>query len=1014
MPRTLPGLEQLQSDLAKYVPKVFKYLQPYWTLGIISAIVTFLQAGVALLIPWPLKFLIDNVLGGQPMPSILARFLGFLPDNPFTLLILVVAAGLWLTLSENGLNVVSGYVTTRLKQGMILDFRSDLFQHTQRQSLAFHDRASAGQLMYTINSLASAAPGLIMAIRPLAKSILTLIGMFWISLQIDPVLALLSLAVVPFFYYSVGYYAKHIRERLRRVRGLEAETLSIIHEAMSMFRVVVAFGRERYEFGRFRDQGERALDARVKLSIRQSLFSLVVDMITAVGTALVLGVGAYHALQGRLSVGELLVVMSYIGSVYKPLESISHTVGSMQEKFIALEMAFGLLDTEPKIQDAQGATPIDRAAGHIVLEGVHFSYDGRVDTLKDISLEAKAGQAVAVVGPTGAGKSTLVSLFPRFYDPQGGRILLDGTDIRQLTVKSLRQQISIVLQEPLLFSGSVNDNIRYGRLDASEADIIEAARAANAHDFIMGLPDQYETRVGERGAQLSAGERQRIAMARAFLKDAPILILDEPTSSIDSKTETVILDALERLMVGRTTFVIAHRLSTIRRADFILVMDHGRVVEQGSEDVLLRDAGLYRQLYEAQSGQGRQSEPAQSIVPTSQAGETRVNLLSAKKIVLFGIMSRMPVAGMVWLTMQHVIGFKRLGYDVYYVEAHARTPSMLMQRREDDSSLLAANLIADTMRRFDLGDRWAFHALHSDGRCYGLSQSQLHDLYRSAALLINLHGGTRPLPEHTATGRLIYLGTDPGKVEIEVYHNVQNTIDFLAAHTAFFTWGGNYGNADYELPISDRFPFRPTRQPVVVDLWQSDGNNQRREFTTVSGWRQREADILFQDEVYHWSKHHQFLKFLEAPKNTNQVFELALSGCSEADKRLLESNGWQVKDGLGLSMDVDAYRQYICTSRGEFTVAKDQYVRPRSGWFSDRSATYLAAGRPVITQETGFSNVLPSGHGLFPFSTLEGIQEAVERINSDYEHHCRAAHELAREYFAHDVVLTRLLADLGA
>jgi len=328
-------------------------------------------------------------------------------------------------------------------------------------------------------------------------------------------------------------------------------------------------------------------------------------MTTAIGTTLVLGFGSYHVLQGRLTVGELLIVMAYIGSVYRPLEAISNTIGALQEQLINMQMAFDLLDTDLEIKDLPGATKIERAKGRVTFEAVHFSYQDRVDTLKDISFEAQAGQVIAIVGPTGAGKSTLVSLIPRFYDPQAGCIQLDGTDIRKLTLKSQRQQVSIVLQEPLLFSASIADNIRYGRLDASMDDIIEAAQAANAHDFIMALPHQYETLLGERGAQLSGGERQRIAVARAFLKDAPILILDEPTSSIDSKTEAVILDALEHLMVGRTTFMVAHRLSTIRHADVILVLNQGQLVGQGTHHDLLRSNGLYKQLYDMQNRQLR-------------------------------------------------------------------------------------------------------------------------------------------------------------------------------------------------------------------------------------------------------------------------------------------------------------------------------------------------------------------------------------------------------------------------
>jgi ATP-binding cassette subfamily B protein/subfamily B ATP-binding cassette protein MsbA len=570
----------------------------------------------ALLAPWPLKILIDSVLGDHPLPSILALLFGSPGEDRFALLVFVVIAGLGITLIQNGLTVLDNYVNTKLDQLMVLDFRSDLFEHAQRLSLAFHDQRRSGMLIYAINAQGNAVARLVMTVPPLAQSVITLVGMFWISFHMDPQLALLSLAVVPFLYYSVGYYATHIQERLRQVKGMEGESLSIIHEAMSMLRVIVAFGREGYEYRRFRDQGERAVTARVNITVRQTLFSLAVNTTTAAGTALVLGFGAYHVMRGELTVGQLLVIMSYIAAVYQPLEAISYTIGSLQEVFISLKIGFDLLDTEPDIKDTPGAVHIQRARGRVTFERVHFSYKGRVDTLKDISFEAQAGQVIAIVGPTGAGKTTLVSLLPRFYDPNQGCILLDGTDIHKLTLKSLRQQISIVLQEPLLFSGSIANNIRYGRLDASMDDIIGAARAANAHDFIMALPKKYETELGERGAKLSVGERQRIAVARAFLKDAPILILDEPTSSIDSKTEAVILDALERLMVGRTTFIVAHRLSTIRNADVILVLDRGRLVEQGTHENLLQRGGLYKQLYDMQIRQARRkSQPVPTALP---------------------------------------------------------------------------------------------------------------------------------------------------------------------------------------------------------------------------------------------------------------------------------------------------------------------------------------------------------------------------------------------------------------
>ena len=584
-----------------YLSRSFHYLRPYWKIAIASGSIIFLAGSVSLLAPWPMKVIIDNVLDRQPLPGWMAGIAGGLSQNRVALMVAVVFVGLLITLLGDLLGIVESYVNTRLELSMARDFRSELFLHAQRLSLAFHDHRRSGQLIYAINSQADAVPGVVMVVPGLLQSAITLLGMFWITYRMDPTLALLSLAVVPFLYGSVGFYVKHIQHRLDDVSNLEAETLSIIHESLSMLRVIVAFGRELHEHGRFRRQSHTALDARVALTVRQTFFGLAVGMITAVGTALVLGFGAYHAIQGRLTTGQLLVVLAYVASIYRPLETISHTVGSMQSQFANLRIAFQLLDTQPEIKDGPGAITIGRARGDLGVHHVSFNYEERPGTLRNISFSAPAGIVVALVGPTGAGKTTLMSLIPRFYDPSSGQITLDGHDTRSITLRSLRDQVSVVLQEPLLFSGSIADNIRYGRLEATLEEIVEAAKGANAHDFIERLPAKYETQIGERGAQLSGGERQRISVARAFLKDAPILILDEPTSSIDSKTETVILDALDRLMIGRTTFIVSHRLSTIRNAEKILVLNHGELVEQGTHEELMLRSGLYKQLHDMQT-----------------------------------------------------------------------------------------------------------------------------------------------------------------------------------------------------------------------------------------------------------------------------------------------------------------------------------------------------------------------------------------------------------------------------
>ncbi|MEP6910009.1 MAG: ABC transporter ATP-binding protein [Actinomycetota bacterium] len=596
-------------------PRVLPYLRPYWKLGFSSASLLVLGVVAGLLSPWPLAILVDTVLEKKkPLPSLL----GFIGDVGTTkLLVLVVVGGVLVTALEHGVGMGQTYVDTALEQRMGLEVRSDLFQHVQRLSQAYHDNTRKGMLMYVMTQ-SDAVGNVTVSVGPIVASLVTLVGMFLIAFTIDPQLALLSLAVVPFIYYSTGYYTKRIEPRLYYVRGLEGQALSIVYEAMAMLRVIVAFGREKHEYGRFRSQGEQAVSARIDLTVRQTFFSLAVSILTATGTALVLGFGGWHVLKGQLTVGELLVVMSYIAAVYLPLQTITSTLASLQQEFINLRMVLNILDTPPDIEEDPDAISIEQTKGDIVLEDVSFTYEGREATLRRIYLSIAAGQRVGVVGATGAGKSTLVGLLPRFYDPDEGRILLDGTPIKKFTIESLRRQFSIVHQEPMLFSGTIADNIRYGRLDAPEDAIIEAAEAANAHAFISALPEGYETTLGEGGFQLSGGERQRIAIARAFLKDAPILILDEPTSSIDSGTESVILDALARLVLGRTTITIAHRLGTIRGADPIVVIDHGEIVERGTHAELLALDGVYSRMYEAQVADDR------SHVETSEALHERM------------------------------------------------------------------------------------------------------------------------------------------------------------------------------------------------------------------------------------------------------------------------------------------------------------------------------------------------------------------------------------------------------
>src|SRR5918996_728075 len=519
----------------RLLPKAFPYLRPYRKFAVGMTVATLLVALVALAEPWPLAFVIDGVLGSDPIPGWVTAIVG---DGVGELIVFAVIATLVLTLLSGGLTIVNEYLNTTVDQHMTLDFRSDLVEHVQGLSLSFHDSQRTGIMMYRLNNQASAIGECITGLPQIAQSVLTIVGMAVVTFTIDPLLALIALGVTPFIFYSTTFYTDRIEPRLYRVRGLEAMNLAIVHEIMQMLRVVLAFGRERREYWRFRRQGEQAVKARIDLTIRQTAFQLAVQLITAIGTAAVLGVGAHLAVQGRISAGEPLVVLTYIAQVYQPMEDVTLTMANYQQQFIAFRHAFELLeDEEPTVTEKPDARSIERARGEIELDGVKFGYQKGKKVLKDISFRVPPGQATAVVGPTGAGKSTLASLLPRFYDPDEGRVLLDGTDLRDVKIESLRAQFSIVLQEPLLFTATIRENIRYGKPDATDEEVEAAAMAANAHDFITELPDGYETTLGERGAQISGGERQRIAVARAFLRDAPVLILDEPTSSIDSRTE---------------------------------------------------------------------------------------------------------------------------------------------------------------------------------------------------------------------------------------------------------------------------------------------------------------------------------------------------------------------------------------------------------------------------------------------------------------------------------------------
>ncbi len=392
-----------------------------------------------------------------------------------------------------------------------------------------------------------------------------------------------------------------------------------------------------------------------------------------------------------------------------------------------------------------------------------------------------------------------------------------------------------------------------------------------------------------------------------------------------------------------------------------------------------------------------------------------MNLIERPILIVLGMITRFPVGGVVWQTVHYLLGFEQLGFEVYYAEEHGMLPRMFADAQDPYGTRKAAEFLAATMDRFGFGSRWSYRPWEAESEYHGVGEQRMTALFGKAAAVINLHGATMPRAEHRCGGALIYLETDPVAPQIELHNEVQATADFLDAHTAFFTYGENLGAPDCKVPLPPaRYAFYPTRQPIVLELWQGRATAKEPEcFTTIANWKQAERVMTLDGEVYHWSKHHEFLRFLDLPQRTAQPFELALSSYEAAEGEMLQAHGWRVCPALEFTGDIDAYRDYIIGSRGEWTVAKDQNVRLRSGWFSDRAATYLAAGRPVVTQETGFSNLLPTGRGLFAFCTMEETLAAVEAINSDYALHARAAGEIAREHFRADVVLSTMLRQAG-
>jgi ATP-binding cassette, subfamily B, bacterial len=552
--------------------------RPYWAHLAGLLVVSLLAAPLSLLIPVPLKIAVDSVLGSHPVPGALDAILpGAVTGSETALLValgvLFVLIALLNQLQEMGSLVLGTYTGERL----LAILRGRLFRHAQRLSFAYHDSRGVTESTYRIQYDASNLRDIVDALFPLISSAATFAAMLYVIAKIEWELALVAIAVSPIIAFAARTYGRRLRARWRDAHQLESTGLSVIQESLAALRVVAAFGGEHREERRFAHSAEHGLQARVRLAALEGRFALIAGVSTALGTGAALILGVREVQTGAITLGDLLLVMSYLALLYQPLESVGRKIADLQEAVAGLERAYALLDEDPDVVERPNARPLARSQGHIVFDHVTFGHGGDPPVIADASFDVPVGSFVGVVGRTGAGKTTLAGLLPRFYDVRSGRITLDGVDLREYRLGDLRRQFAMVLQEPVLFSTTIAENISYADPHARPDQVVAAAHAANADAFIARLPDGYDTVVGERGMRLSGGERQRISLARAFLRDAPVLILDEPTSAVDAATERLISEALGRLVQGRTTFLITHRRGILEGVDRILDVEGGRV-----------------------------------------------------------------------------------------------------------------------------------------------------------------------------------------------------------------------------------------------------------------------------------------------------------------------------------------------------------------------------------------------------------------------------------------------------
>lgn len=590
--------------------RILRYLRPFWPLSLAGIVLTLAAIGLNLLKPWPFKYIVDGILAPESQPEaarartvLEALMAGATPWQQVLALCTVLVI---IHLAWGVVNMAANFCFLQAGLRALLKLRTDLYACLQSLPLKYHDaRRSADSSFRVAYDSQSLQTIYNRGFAGVFGALVTLVSALAVMAIMNAPLALASLAVLPLVAGAIRFYAERVRRESAAIQERESDLLAVTQEGLSQIRMVHAFGREQFEVRQFRRRAARSLEANMRLNLTSLQSTLVVGTLMALGTALMYAVGSAQVMRGALSLGDLLVFASYLLMLYQPIEQLSYTAWALEGAAAGATRCFEVLDAQNDVPDLPGAAVIQRAHGAIAFRQVNFSYDQSRPILQGISLEISPGETVALVGGTGAGKSTLLSLVPRFYDPTEGRVELDGRDLRSITKKSLRAQIAIVLQDTLLFSTTVRENISYGRPGAKLEEIIEAAKLAQAHDFIMSLPGGYDAQVGERGSRLSVGQRQRIGIARAFLKNAPILLLDEPTSALDPATEAAIMETLSRLMAGRTTLIVTHRLATVHHLGRVVVLEGGRVVEHGRGPELLARGGVYARLFEA----GKYSSP---------------------------------------------------------------------------------------------------------------------------------------------------------------------------------------------------------------------------------------------------------------------------------------------------------------------------------------------------------------------------------------------------------------------